>query len=123
MVEAQLLILFLILHFLGDWLFQPRRIATRKSREPKALAKHMIIYGLFMCGLLYVMPWDIWFVWFGLNIVVHTAQDWYWYRIAPVIMSWPDDNPVVNNWIWVAVGFDQLLHYLMGIMTYVVLVD
>ena len=117
MIESKVLVLFLLLHLLGDCVFQPRNVSVNKSKDLRALRKHGLIYGGFMCGMLLVLPVHTWIVWFTLNVGSHLFQDWHWYRITPIVFRWKEDNPLVNNRIFVAIGLDQFIHYVIAITT------
>jgi len=119
-VSVKFLLLFFLLHFLGDWLFQPREIATKKSSDPLALRHHMSTYGMFMLCIGFVMPPMPALGWWLTNMVAHSIQDWYLYQIFPKVLWWDNGNRAVNSRILVTIGLDQFIHYSVAVITYAV---
>jgi len=120
----------LVLHYIADFLLQPREMGQKKSSEPKWLLAHLAIqFAIFA-------PFTS--AWFALaNCAVHGVIDWYiwrgykltaYYRIRKDVIakygSWtqPPEEDVnikagIASWqYWTdkifydTIGFDQLLH-------------
>lgn len=129
--------LLMVLHYVADFLLQPREMGKKKSSEPKWLAGHLLIQ--FLCFL----PFTGWK--FALaNCVVHGVIDWNIWRgykllAAYRIMNKVDplglirkqytveeamkEHPAVkeevlnwkfyeDHWFYATIGLDQLLHML-----------
>lgn len=99
----------LCLHFLADFILQPREMGKKKSQEPKWLAGHLAIQFLIFS----VVGWK-----FALaNAAVHGVIDWNLWRFykLSVIKRFPDAT-AENFKFWedhlffTTIGFDQLLH-------------
>lgn len=120
MITDDFVIVFSVLHYLGDWLFQPRQCAVNKSKNVRMLAYHVLTYGLFLMFLFFVWHGSaLAFVkWHAVNLALHAIQDWYLYRIGPKIMKWKDNNQYVNNWLFALIGLDQMLHYIVAFWSY-----
>lgn len=105
-------------HFLGDWFFQNDWMALGKSKERLPLFTHVGIWSLFM------LPWGWKFA--VLSFVFHLVTDcitsqwtsklWFMDPIkynADVAgnLMWVMKDPNPRHWFFVAIGFDQLIHY------------
>ena len=127
----------LIAHFVADWLCQTDWMALNKSKRWDALAAHVAVYSLVLATAL--TPWIIadgpfWSAFLLVNAAAHFVQDaitsrinarlWFFDMAKPVY--WPSrrnpHGPAVQHfavhggdrhWFFVAIGFDQLLHYLV----------
>lgn len=120
---------FLIAHFVGDFLFQTDWMALNKSKRFDALTIHVAIYSL--CFL----PWGLKF--FFLTLLTHWITDFYtsrltsrlWFfdmkplSVMPYCKVCADYDFAVRmngkrHWFFVAIGADQLVHYLTLWATY-----
>jgi hypothetical protein len=117
-VPLDFLVSFFLLHLLGDWVFQPRRLAVEKSRNMKALGEHMAIYAFFMMPLGAMMG-IAFFPWVIFNLLCHASQDYVLYNIVGSIPNW-EGHPHINDKLWVAIGIDQCLHFLVAVISYAV---
>ena len=115
MIPTDAIVLFFVLHFLGDWLFQPPRIALNKSKDPNALLQHASIYTLAMLCMRAVLPWSVFWPWLAINIFCHMFQDWFYYRL---VWRWQWENKHWNGdsrFVWI--GLDQTLHFIVAVVT------
>lgn len=106
-------------HFLGDFLLQTDWMAVNKSKNPRALGLHCLVYSLCFipCGLTF----------FGLTFLTHFVTDAVTSRITsklwffkPVGEHYNIGGERYELWIprggnrhyfFVVIGLDQLIHY------------
>lgn len=73
----------LFLHFLADFVLQPREMGKRKSESPRWLAAHL--------GIQFVVFFPFTGIWFALaNCAVHGVVDWFiwrWYKQSVLIRN------------------------------------
>lgn len=99
----------LVIHYVADFLLQPREMGKKKSSEPKWLAGHLLIQ--FLCFL----PFAGW-LFALLNCAVHGIIDWYIWRAYKysVLKRFPDAGVdykyYEDHLFYSTIGFDQLLH-------------
>ena len=104
-------------HFVGDFVLQTHWMAQNKSRDNEALLVHVLVYTICLCfgaagaflltgNHLAVMAW------IGLNFALHFATDW-------VTSRWTSKLWAAQRWhdFFVAVGLDQLIHYVTLLLT------
>ena len=101
-----------ILHFLFDWILQPREIAKTKSKNLKSLLKHLFhgigsisngIFLIFFCLTWFCnVPVTEWFLFGWLNLFFHGLIDWYLPKLFKPGLS---ERRMVNM-----VAVDQMLH-------------
>lgn len=109
-------------HFVGDFLLQSDQMALNKSKSDRWLLLHVLVYSA--CFL----PWGWRFA--LVTFVLHLLTDFVTSRITsrlwffkPVGISNPPRlyAPCVPNyrhWFFVAIGADQLLHYVALALTW-----
>lgn len=136
----------LVAHFVADFLFQSDWMAIHKSKRWDALALHVGTYSIAVnCFVTsYWAVTDItpdagaFLVWFTVNAVVHFVQDAITSRITArlwffrpmfsgdmaVTVSYGDQwrdafvqRGGSRHWFFVAIGADQLLHYVTLFVT------
>lgn len=113
----------LVTHFIGDFLLQSDWMALNKNKKLSALVSHVSVYSL--CFL----PWGWKFV--LVTFVLHYWVDYYTSRVTSKLWFM---KPTINvyqrgvgtelvsyqtyeviseyrHWFFVAIGFDQLIHY------------
>jgi len=99
------LLIIIWLHFIADFLFQPRQIAENKGKDLRVLILHCCMYSVL-------------FFWFGwkyalLNSTLHFIIDFHSSRA--INYFWGRGN----KWAGFAViGLDQALHYTCLLTTY-----
>ena len=120
----------LVAHFVADWVLQSNWMALNKSKRWDALAWHVLVYGagLFFLTLGMVYPGDL-ARWVGFNMAIHYFQDaftsrmtsrlWFIKLLEPksttmkgVGWVWCKPDLEKRHWFFVAIGLDQMLHYL-----------
>lgn len=98
----------MIAHFLSDFLFQTREMATKKSYEVKYLLQHGAILATVFTVLLLDPIFAI------TNAVVHITIDWNIWRLYRFIRANESSN--FKYWedqlFYFTIGLDQLLHLL-----------
>lgn len=129
----------LVAHFVADFLCQTDWMALNKSKRWDALALHVGVYAVVLVLVLAVAGYD-WspaasrglalFVW--VNAAAHFVQDAITSRInarlwffRPTYCGGRGPVPVPHfeaaggnrHWFFVAIGFDQLLHYVVLFVT------
>lgn len=120
-----LIIYLFVLHFLADFILQPREMGRRKSSDFGYLAVHVgIQIGVFLVGLWIVTGSFMFALIFAvLNGLIHGIVDafiWKGYA-ASVWLRRKDRSMTVkelkvswkywdDHWFYVTIGLDQLLH-------------
>lgn len=117
------------LHFVADFLFQPRKMGRQKGKRSlnglKYLALHLLIQFLtFLIGLSLIWSWDDALVFAVLNTVIHGIIDaLIWKGYAQTIwLRRRNNNYLTDNnkktwkyWddqlFYVFIGLDQFLHF------------
>lgn len=119
-IEFSTIVFFLIVHFLADFALQTPKQAINKSTSNKYLFYHVSTYSLSWLLAMYAYT-DI----FTLSVcftlitfVTHFLTDYVTSRMAKVFFDAEDYH---NG--FVVVGFDQVLHYIQLILTYMLLSD
>lgn len=107
----KLYIIAITLHFVFDWILQPREIARNKKTDNKALYKHIVIqivpFTVFLNILMisvFNYSWERVALFLCLNVISHFLIDKY-------LPSGRNEREVIN---WTAV--DQILHILILIL-------
>ena len=120
MVSAPLFIYILILHYLGDYIFQPYWLSVQKSESQKMLLYHVFIYtSVLYLGLIFVVGLKSVLVFSGITFALHYIVDFVTSRVisdnsSSLILD-PDASKPVHKRLklWGPIsllGFDQLLH-------------
>ncbi len=112
-MELQLILAIIIGHWIGDYVLQTESMAVNKSKSNKWLTIHV---GAWTFGLaVVVIPFSglvsIW-LWVLLMGVLHWIQDYITSRINTYFLK--------KKWqklFWLAIGTDQMLHYLIMFYT------
>jgi len=123
------IILILIAHFVADFIFQPHFIAVSKSYNIKHLIYHIIIYALAFF-IIFGLSWYFMFYIIGFTI---TAEVWlqmaFGITIVNSVLHYIIDyfTSNISGYFWkkqdyhnffVIIGFDQLLHISLLIISY-----
>lgn len=117
------------LHFIADFLFQPRQIGRKKTNDslngPKYLTYHLLIQFLsFFVGLFFVLGWKNALIFSFLNTTVHGVVDvliWKGYAQTVWLRRRKNNYLTENNkkvwkyWddqlFYIFIGLDQFLHF------------
>lgn len=104
-MDIQIIGIILLLHFIGDFVLQPRSIGETKHYSNFAMFKHIIIYTLIL-ALLNPM-------WAIINGVIHLFVDIVTSRLGHYFYNHNRKQLYI-----VVHGVDQLLHYTALFITY-----
>jgi hypothetical protein len=120
-INIVIIIYFLLVHWVADFIFQSDWEAKNKSKDNKALLSHTISYSLLwgsgVIGLFYFG--NVWIALLGavifslITFVCHTVTDYITSRINSRL--WLAQR--VHDF-FVSIGFDQVLHYTQLYITY-----
>lgn len=113
----ELLVAFCILvacHFIGDFVMQSDKDAKCKSTSFKCLISHTSMYtGPFMLAGICWYPFEMVTLFVLITFVAHTITDYFTSKLNSRL--WKAGN--MHNY-FVALGFDQSLHYIQLFITY-----
>lgn len=105
MIEINTFITVLIVHWVADFIFQTRWMATNKSSSNIALGSHILVYTLVM---------SVFGIWFAVvNGILHFIIDYFTSRGTSYL--WKKKE---THMFFILIGLDQLLHSVCLIYTY-----
>lgn len=104
MTTPNQIILVLLLHWVGDFLFQSDWMAKNKSKSNLALLIHVSCYGIPLC----LIDWRFAI----LNMGLHGLTDFVTSRITSKL--WEKKEV---HWFFVVIGLDQFIHTACLILT------
>lgn len=105
MVNFQMIIFLFVLHFVADYVFQPRDMAKNKSSDSLVLFTHCSIYFFVFA----MIGW-----WFAFTVAtIHFLVDWGTSRM--IKLAWADEEEYVTFFL---MGTDQLIHAITLLMAY-----
>lgn len=120
MVSILLFTYVLVLHYLGDYIFQPYWVSVEKSENLKILLYHVFIYtAILYSGLIFVVGLKSVLVFSGITFALHFMVDFLTSRIisdnSSNLRLDPDVSKPIHKRLklWGPIsllGFDQLLH-------------
>ena len=112
-----IIFLFLLIHWIADFIFQNDDEAVNKSKSIKYLLKHTGKYGL----ILTLFTYALWYIdFFGaqywytplvfgiIQFITHTTVDYFTSKINSNLWGRGDRHN-----FFVMIGFDQYIHYLI----------
>lgn len=110
--------LLLVLHFVGDFLFQTRWMAQGKAKGGFPLHAHVGVYALVLfLGLYWIIP-------NGWAVVMYVVANWFLHLITDSqtsrLAGWCHSRGYVGAF-WKVIGVDQLIHGLCLYYTAVLL--
>jgi len=122
-------------HFIADFIMQSRKMAVNKSSSIKWLTKHVLMYGnsmlfggfsyvvftmLFATNMIHLIPAILGYVF--VNTVLHWITDYFTSKQTTrlYLKEVEKETPNYHNF-FVMIGFDQLIHILCLISTYMLL--
>lgn len=128
-IHLGMVIWILILHYLGDWVFQTRDQARNKHLIGVDMFWHVFNYTItlmvgMMCAFAPEMNKNepIWLTiiigWPILNGIAHFTVDAI--TSNQTKQYWFDGKPSKGFWLWI--GADQILHYAILFVTYILMV-
>lgn len=123
-------LLLIIIHFVGDFIFQTSEMSMRKSISFRWLSYHAIVYSVVLWfGAEFFLPMFpnlealILFVW--VNFACHFVTDGITSRITAYMWKRHEANHTERVWgetwahfFFVVIGFDQVIHYSCLFLTY-----
>lgn len=99
----------ILLHFIGDFVFQTNWQAQNKSTNNIALARHVFIYSL---PFWFCLGWQFALI----TAVFHFITDYNTSRLNKILWEKQD-----VHLFFVGIGFDQVLHMFQLLITFYVL--
>lgn len=109
------ILVLIILHFLSDWILQPRSVAKRKASSFKWMMKHIVVIHIIFAVYGYTGVVSQWIV--LINTASHLAIDkgvWWTYRRLRIPL---DDEEYIrcnkyaeDYWYYFCIAVDQTLH-------------
>jgi hypothetical protein len=118
MIQTNLMVYMMLIHFLADFGLQTHDQANNKSTSNKWLFYHVGVYSLIWLIAYYCFTNNILgsAIFASITFICHYITDYITSRIGK---SFWDKKDLHNG--FTIVGFDQLLHYIQLIFTYKIL--
>lgn len=108
-----LILTVIVLHWIGDFVFQSDWMAQNKSKSNKALSLHVLAYtSVFFVILLPLFSFSNLISYLAVNAALHFVVDHFTSQITARLWAKGDRHN-----FFVVIGFDQLLHYMCLILT------
>lgn len=120
-------LILIIIHFIGDFLFQNDRMAIGKSKSVYWLTVHVSVYSVILLFLgSFLIKDSIDLVCFvGINFVLHWITDFFTSKLTTYLYLRNEKNPQEKflfnswrHWFFVCIGIDQCIHYSCLFFTY-----
>ena len=108
MISIEVILIILIVHFIGDFVFQLRSDAHAKSSNNLALLRHV---GMYSVPLLIIGP-----LYAALNGILHFMTDYVTSRLSKSFWGKGKEKS-----FWTIIGLDQTLHMIALFGTYVLI--
>lgn len=125
MIDVKIVLVLLFLHWIADFVLQSDTVAKGKSKYTYLLMEHTRLYALALGSGIFILQsffgYDmgecfVFAIRFGLiTWVFHTAQDYFTSKLNAKLYP--------KHSFWVALGFDQFLHFTQLILTYKILIN
>ena len=126
---------FIVIHYIADFIFQDEKWAINKSKSNKALVSHTITYTLvffvvfalwcaYQNHIGHLTPKDMgWtpkiFLFFPISFILHTITDYFTSRIvSKKFVNKQFGSPIPNFGAFSIIGLDQVIHYGTLFLTY-----
>lgn len=115
MLNANIVICILAIHWIADFIFQSDKMAVNKSTSNYWLTIHVIVYTLILYIAGYWLFKDMFTAisWVIINGIFHWITDFTTSRINSKL--WKNDQ---RHWFFTMIGLDQLIHYTFLFYTY-----
>ena len=117
MIPIIIIILYLLVHWVADFITQTDKQAKNKSTSIKWLLKHTLTYGLIITLFTYILYlfnyfgaqyWYLPLIFGLIQFVTHTLVDYITSKVNSSLWK----NSQVHNF-FVMIGFDQFIHYVI----------
>lgn len=109
--------LFIGLHWVGDFLFQSTAMATNKHHSWRWLGLHILAYSIvLMTGTVFFFPWEVTWKFVLINALLHGVTDLVTSRMAAAYQDEP-------RLFYLILGLDQGLHHAALYMTYLMILN
>lgn len=121
MMDINVFILFIVTHWIADFIFQDEKWVLGKSKSLTPLLKHTTTYSLIWVVVMYIFTFNLMgSITFGLiTLILHTLTDYYTSRIVSKKFAHNQiGSPIPNIGAFTIIGFDQVLHYVQLLLTY-----
>lgn len=122
--------IIIVLHYIGDFIFQDEEWAVNKSKSFICLIRHTLTYSFlwFVSSYLLFRYYEGHgssesligsMLFFTITLFFHTVTDYYTSRITSNLFAKKKlGSPIPNLGAFSMIGFDQILHYLQLFTTY-----
>jgi membrane-bound metal-dependent hydrolase YbcI (DUF457 family) len=117
MISINILLAFLLSHWIADFVFQTTWMATNKSKNIWALLAHVVTYTVILGFLTLPFYFPNLLFWVLLNGLLHGITDFITSRISAYFWQKKD-----VHYFFVTIGLDQVIHYLCLFKSYLLLV-
>lgn len=121
MISTFNIISLIFVHFLADFVLQTDFQAKNKSKSFKALILHTLTYSVFtafLWGILFGLTTIVGAKVFLITLLFHTVTDFFTSKLNKSLIDKGDIHT-----FFVSVGFDQVLHYVQLILTFIYLTN
>lgn len=123
-MTISIFIFIIIVHWITDFILQDEKWALGKSKSLIPLLKHTFTYSLLWLVPVFVMTGDIFgsLMFVKITFVAHTITD---YITSKIVSNRFEEkyygSSIPNFGAFTIIGFDQVLHYLQLIFTWMFL--
>jgi len=120
MMTKEMVISLIVLHFVSDWILQPRSVAKRKTTSLKWMGKHVAV--IHVAFALYAWYFGISQFNVAVNTFVHMVIDksvWSLYGIyrGPFDGKYLEYNKCAEDyWYYFAIAIDQIMHLVILVL-------
>jgi len=107
----------IILHFLSDWILQPRAVAKQKASSWKWMAKHLAVIHVIFAILAFYTGVSQWLV--LVNTLLHGIIDKFIWKSfekvrGPYTKEYLDHNRYAEDyWFYFTIAIDQMIHLII----------
>lgn len=108
----------LVFHYIADFICQTRYMGRNKSKSIKALASHILSYGLVLSGFCCMFNIFNWYF-ILINVILHFVTDFITSKMSSYCYkNMEKDRDKYEYMFWAVIGFDQLIHNYCLYVTY-----